>query len=151
MFRALTHKFHHGDIGLLQQLRVWYIHARGKAVHLWAMQMPSSNVFVLERVAKASIPSSLEEASDLTSVTNLLWLLKLGIDQTIDTITKFSSSHHSYIEDEALGDIDNDKKREDLRKTIAAKVQKPTRGAGYGDLLPDSFTRTPSFSDGGND
>ena len=43
------------------------------------------------------------------------------------------------MEEDLFGDIEENDKREDLRKIVATKVVKPVRGSGYGPLLPRSY------------
>ncbi|KAI7851803.1 hypothetical protein BDC45DRAFT_571682 [Circinella umbellata] len=81
--------------------------------------MPAITIFILERFAKATVPSGLEE--------------------TGKTLSLLEKSHNDYMEEDLFGDLEENDKREDLRKIVATKVVKPIRGLGYGPLLPKRY------------
>ncbi|KAI9250220.1 hypothetical protein BDA99DRAFT_523188 [Phascolomyces articulosus] len=145
MFRSFVNLYHHADLNTLQQLRLWFLHARGDSMHLWALQMPAANIFILERIAKAIVPIEIKDSYYINSVFELFWILKSGLEETGKTLALLEKSHDDYMEEELFGDIQEGDKREDLRKTVATKVVKPVRGSGYGPLLPKSYD--VSFSD----
>ena len=64
----------------------------------------------------------------------------------MNELKALKDSHDQYMEEYALGEVHASKKRDDLRNIIVTKVVKPSRGAGYGPLLPKSFELSLSSS-----
>ncbi|KAI7857137.1 hypothetical protein BDC45DRAFT_603689 [Circinella umbellata] len=109
--------------------------------------MPSLNMFVLERVAKASIPITAANAYHSSDIVNLLWILKLDMKQTHQSINDLKQSHNNYMIKKASDDLKEYEIRSDLRHVVGNKVVKPVHGAGFAVLLAKSFTQSGHSED----
>ncbi|CDH53931.1 predicted protein [Lichtheimia corymbifera JMRC:FSU:9682] len=122
MFKTVISKYPFATAQEFGSLRLWVVHAREDAIHLWALDMPEPDIFILERVYKVTIPTMLNQSYLLLELLKMLWVLKLGLDKTHHTLKRLEESHNSYLTALALDEVEDMHKRPNLEKTIATKV-----------------------------
>ncbi|RUP44702.1 hypothetical protein BC936DRAFT_149109 [Jimgerdemannia flammicorona] len=99
MLSRIAYVFMHGSVELFQDVKVGFVHAHGKTLHLWLFNMPTPGIFVMQRVAKAAVPAKFGEALLLCELINFLWTLRVEISKTVKAMVMLKESH----EEKTLG------------------------------------------------
>ncbi|CEG74703.1 hypothetical protein RMATCC62417_09871 [Rhizopus microsporus] len=86
----------------LCKLKVFFIHARGKKMHLWALEMPALEVQV-EHLVSSEILLKASEAGGILDVGNLAWKLKDCLKKTSGTLTNKKKEHEDCLLFQQLG------------------------------------------------
>ncbi|RUP47264.1 hypothetical protein BC936DRAFT_145925 [Jimgerdemannia flammicorona] len=77
MLSRIAYIFMHGSVELFQDVKVAFVHAHGTSLHLWLFNMSTPGIFVMQRVAKATVPAKFGEALLLCELINFLWTLRV--------------------------------------------------------------------------
>ena len=62
----------------MKNINSYIVSYLGNSMHLWALQMPAINIFILERIAKATVPVGSKDSYYINSVFELFWILKVS-------------------------------------------------------------------------
>ncbi|KAI7906702.1 uncharacterized protein BX663DRAFT_497367 [Cokeromyces recurvatus] len=62
----------------LRELKVIFVHARGKHTHLWSLETPAKDVQVLEHLSYSDIPTDVSQVDKIFNLGNLVWKLNVS-------------------------------------------------------------------------
>jgi hypothetical protein len=93
MLSRIAYIFPHGSSELFQEVKVAFVHAHEKALHLWLFGMPSPGIFLMQRISKAIVPSKFDEAWLLCDLINFLWTLRVEVLKATKILEKLKTSH----------------------------------------------------------
>ncbi|OBZ82077.1 hypothetical protein A0J61_09872 [Choanephora cucurbitarum] len=68
MIKAIYKKYRFATKETAVELRVHFVHARGTKMHLWSLEAPFENTFVIQRVASTEIPATASDSSSILSL-----------------------------------------------------------------------------------
>ncbi|RUS20437.1 hypothetical protein BC937DRAFT_95208 [Endogone sp. FLAS-F59071] len=163
MLSRIAYIFMHGSLEVFQDIKVAFVHAHGTSLHLWLFNMPTPGIFVMQRVAKATVPAKFGEALLLCELINFLWTLRgfspnsltlflfvaqVEISKTMKALVKLKESHgEKTLGINLLGEKRGQVLYEVLRPVVASQrskivtttLDKKAEFAGVGeDVLPGS-------------
>lgn len=133
MFNAAFKKYHRAPFEVAQQLKIFFVHARHDAVHLWSLELCSKKTYALKKVYVAKTPTNSNSSSHVVALGNLFWCLKMLLEKTVCVLKNMKGSH----DQNELKMMMGEEALPSLLEYVDAEIQKPIKGAGYGILLPE--------------
>ncbi|KAG0166937.1 hypothetical protein DFQ28_001040 [Apophysomyces sp. BC1034] len=141
MVKAILEKYKHADPELMEEVRVFFLHASGKddCVRLWIMRPAArGELLTFERFRKVQIKPNAEDKKAIVDVARFFWDLKGLLEKACEAITNLNRSNYENVfdfEQQQLGTPLNH-----LLKPKPVKPQKQSHCNGITDLDPVSFT-----------
>ncbi|CAO0799530.1 unnamed protein product [Mucor circinelloides] len=119
---------------MLHKLKVVFVHARGKRIHLWSLEMPSKDVQVLEHLTYTELPTDVRQIDKILGLVNFVWKLNNCLQDSSKVISRMKEEHTDYL---AMRQINpNHPSRINLATLVEKEIQKPVKGSDYGIILP---------------
>ncbi|KAI9475606.1 MAG: hypothetical protein EXX96DRAFT_609537 [Benjaminiella poitrasii] len=103
----------------LLELKVIFVHARGKRIHMWSLEMPVKDVQVLKHLTYADTPTDTSQDC---------------LQKSCKAINKMKEGHMDYQLMRQLNP--NNQSRIKLATLVQNEIQKPVKGSDYGIILP---------------
>ncbi|KAI8890589.1 hypothetical protein K501DRAFT_266034 [Backusella circina FSU 941] len=129
MFNFITSTFRFANIELITSLRVSFLHARKNRLHLWMLEMPTTNVSLLNRIAVYKINECFGSLATVIKLGNFMLKLKSTLEICARSVSDIRTSH----EDRALERfLDSDSDIVDIRTIIKPKILKPKKVTDIG-------------------
>ncbi|KAI8973187.1 hypothetical protein BDF20DRAFT_837154 [Mycotypha africana] len=119
---------------MLCELKVLFVHARSKRIHLWSLEMPAKDVQVLEHLSYTDIPTNVSQVDKILNLGNFVWKLSDCLRKSYQTINRMKEEHVRYLTMRQLNP--NNQSRVNLATLVEKEIQKPLKGSDYGIILP---------------
>ncbi|KAI8350632.1 hypothetical protein EDC96DRAFT_448230 [Choanephora cucurbitarum] len=119
MIKAIYKKYRFATKETTVELRVHFVHARGTKMHLWSLEAPFENTFVMQRVASTEIPAIASDSSSILSLGNFAWALKQIVSKTSKTLDKMAEEHEAELISVQFGE---EKQPEDLYSMVDKEI-----------------------------
>ncbi|KAG0181175.1 hypothetical protein DFQ29_009135 [Apophysomyces sp. BC1021] len=103
MFHAVAKRYYGAKVETLCNLEVFFVHARGMSLHVWAVSMPSENIYTMKQISKADIPSKIDDATQVLELARALNTLKDHLDRSCEVLGKMKEEHQNYMIDKNFG------------------------------------------------
>lgn len=92
MLHTIAHQFIYADINVYQKLKICFVHAAQDRIRLWSFCLVSEELYILNRVDSAVLPTSHSNSdkfkADFKDLTNIFWRLKVRKTKKIDVYSK---------------------------------------------------------------
>lgn len=134
LLRRILRTYFFATEDALRDLRVLYIHARGKRIHLWSLEMPAKDVQVLEHLGYADIPTDVSQTDRILHLGNFIWKLSDFLQNSCQVIDRMKEEHTNYLVMRQLNPYNEP--RVNLAALVKNEIQKPVKGSDYGIILP---------------
>ncbi|KAI8094180.1 hypothetical protein BDF21DRAFT_408157 [Thamnidium elegans] len=95
--RKILKTWYFANVDTVRALKVFFIHARGKRVHLWSLEMSMKEVQVMGHITSSEIPVNATDAGKVLDLGNLIWKLKDGIKKTCEVMDQIKKEHEEYL------------------------------------------------------
>ncbi|OBZ85223.1 hypothetical protein A0J61_06719 [Choanephora cucurbitarum] len=135
IFNSLYKKYCWASEAAALKLQVPFLHARHDQIHLWSLELCSSELYCSKRIFKTKVPKSMADSQDILSLGNLSWSYRRLLEGATRVVKMMKEEHEEYLLQKVLSN--EAESRTSLSTLLKLDIQKPVKGPGYSLLLPE--------------